>query len=310
MGILVGPGDVIDPNLVWAAKYREEGRYNHSERADHKLPPSLHRLLCQADAPLELLRETLEEYDRLKGKGDAPPTIKSPALTKPMDKISTYRDCYTHEKHVAAGFKKRGSSIPEEWYNLPAYYKGATAGFIGPGEEILWPHYSDKLDYELELAMIVGREGKNISPQNAFNHIFGFTILNDISARDMQKRETTIRLGPAKGKDFCSVIGPVITTVDEYKGSEPDLLMQAFVNDEKWSEGRSGEAHYCWGRILAHASLDEWVLPGDLFGSGTVGTGCGMELDRWIRPGDTIELKIESIGSLVNRVGERRHGVI
>ena len=310
MGILLESGQVLDPNLVWRAKYHHEGRYNFSERADHKLPPSLHQLLNCADSPLDLLQETLDEYNRLEKAGESSLLINSPALAKPMDKIATYRDCYTHEKHVAAGFKKRGTPVPEEWYNLPAYYKGATANFLGPGEEILWPHYSDQLDYELELALVIGREGKNISTAQAWNHVFGLTILNDISARDMQKRETSIRLGPAKGKDFCSVIGPVIATRDEFGGDEPDLLMQAFINGKKWSEGRSGDAHYSWAEILAHASMDEWLLPCDLFGSGTVGTGCGMELDRWIQPGDEIELKVESIGSLVNKVGGKNHGIV
>ena len=309
-GILLDEKEVLDPNLVWAAKYRCEGRYNFGERADRKLPPSLYQILNQADSPLDLFQETLEEYARLKKSGDAPTLPSSPTLTKPLDKIATYRDCYTHEKHVAAGFKKRGTSIPEEWYNLPTYYKGSNTGFIGPGEDVLWPHYSDKLDYELELALVVGREGRNISTSSALEHVFGFTILNDISARDMQKRETTIRLGPAKGKDFCSVIGPVITTMDEYKGKEPNLLMQAFVNGEMWSKGHSGEAHFSWAEILAHASMDEWILPGDLFGSGTVGSGCGMELDKWIRPGDEIELKVESIGSLINTIGEKKRGIV
>ena len=310
MGILTEAGGVLDPNRVWRAKYQREGRYNFEERADHKLPTSLYSLLNRVDDPLDLLRETLDEYAQLEKCGDAPPLVTSPELAKPLDKIATYRDCYTHEKHVAAGFKKRGSPIPEEWYSIPTYYKGATVNFIGPQEKILWPHYSEKLDYELELALIVGREGKNISVDNAWKHVFGFTILNDISARDMQKKETTIRLGPAKGKDFCSVIGPVITTADEFEEKGPDLLMQAFVNGEKWSQGRSGDAHHSWPEILAHASMDEWLLPTDLFGSGTVGTGCGMELDRWIQPGDKIELKVESIGSLVNTVGEKNHGII
>ena len=310
MGILLEGGKTLDPNLVWRRKYQREGRYNFGERADHRLPPSLHRLLNRIDAPLELLHETLDEYDRLKKSGDALALVTSPIPAKPLDKIATYRDCYTHEKHVAAGFKKRGTAIPEEWYKIPAYYKGTTTNFIGPGEDVLWPHYSDKLDYELELALVIGKEGKNISTKKAWEHVFGFTILNDISARDMQKRETTIRLGPAKGKDFCSVIGPVITTADEFGGKEPDLLMQAFVNGKKWSEGRSGDAHHSWAEILAHASMDEWLLPADLFGSGTVGTGCGMELDRWIRPGDEVELKVESIGSLVNKIGEKNHGIV
>ena len=126
--------------------------------------------------------------------------------------------------------------------------------------------------------MVVGKEGRNIKPASALEHVLGFTILNDVSARDIQAKEMSVRLGPAKGKDFCSVIGPVITTVDEFKGGEPDILMRALINGKEWSKGRSGEAKYSWGEMTAHASRDEWVLPGDFFGSGTLGGGCGLEL--------------------------------
>jgi 2-keto-4-pentenoate hydratase/2-oxohepta-3-ene-1,7-dioic acid hydratase in catechol pathway len=207
---------------------------------------------------------------------------------------------------VATGFKKRGEPIPQAWYEIPAYYKGATVGFIGPEEEILWPSYTDVLDYELELGMVIGRDGYNVKAEDAHKHIFGFTILNDISARDIQKKEMQIRLGPAKGKDFCSIIGPVIVTVDEFNSCEPNLLMTAKVNGVEWSRGYSGDIHFTWAQMIEHVSKDEWIIAGDLFGSGTVGTGCGLELDKWIKPGDVLELEIEKIGVLKNVVGKKR----
>jgi 2-keto-4-pentenoate hydratase/2-oxohepta-3-ene-1,7-dioic acid hydratase in catechol pathway len=116
----------------------------------------------------------------------------------------------------------------------------------------------------------------------------------------------TVRLGPAKAKDFCSIIGPVIVTADELESTEPNLLMTAKINGQEWSRGHSGDSHFTWAQMIEHASKDEWLLAGDFFGSGTVGTGCGLELDRWIKEGDIVELEIEKIGKLINRVGKKK----
>ena len=239
LGILLEEKDiVVDCNSVWALEFQREGRYNPYERADDSMPSSLHTILSLKENPLEELSECLglflffEKIGHFKtreGVSIALPT-KNVTLLNPLDKITSYRDFYAHEKHVATSFKKRGESLPKAWYEIPAYYKGATKGFIGPGEDILWPHYTDKLDYELELALVIGREGQNIKSFQSREHIFGFTILNDISARDIQRKEMSIRLGPAKGKDFCSVLGPVITTIDEFDSIDPNLLMTAKIN--------------------------------------------------------------------------------
>ena len=316
LGILLDDNRILDPNLCWALDYFREGRYNPFNRADDKLPSSLYSILQLKDNPLESLLESYGLFLFLEKVGD----LEFPngtsivhqlensteiSLTKPLDKISTYRDFYAHEKHVKKGFEKRKEPIPEAWYEIPAYYKGATEGFIGPNDQVLWPHYTDVLDYELELAVVIAQGGYNIKEGNALEHVFGFTILNDISARDIQKKEMSIKLGPAKGKDFCSVIGPVITTIDEFNNKEPDLLMTASVNGKEWSRGQSGDSHYSFTEMIAHASQDEWVLPADLFGSGTVGTGCGLELDKWIKPGDTVDLTVEGIGTLTNKIGNK-----
>jgi 2-keto-4-pentenoate hydratase/2-oxohepta-3-ene-1,7-dioic acid hydratase in catechol pathway len=316
LGILLDELTILDPNLVFACDFEREGRYNPRERANHYCPSSLHSLLTLKENPLEILKmaiglnlflekcETFALKDGTKYLIDL--STNKITLDAPLDKIETYRDFYAHEKHVAVGFQKRGEKIPEAWYEIPAYYKGATAGFIGHEAEILWPSYTDVLDYELELGMIIGLDGYNIRQKNAHKHIFGFTILNDISARDIQRKEMQIRLGPAKGKDFCSIIGPVITTADEFDSVEPNLLMTAKVNGVEWSRGYSGDSHFSWAEMIAHVALDEWVRAGDLFGSGTVGTGCGLELDKWIKPGDVLELEIEGIGKLINRVGKKK----
>ncbi len=317
LGILLEENEVLDPNLCYAFQSLKDGHYNPYERANDKLPSSLYDLLNLKENPLDILQKAYDLFLNFKKKGDLsfpdgkkfifPLGIGGEAkLTKPLDKISTYRDFYAHEKHVRAGFEKRKEPVPEAWYEIPAYYKGATQGFIGPHETILWPKYSNKLDYELELAAVISCSGINIKENQALKHIFGLTILNDISARDIQKKEMSIRLGPAKGKDFCSVIGPVITTMDEFNHSEPSLEMTASINGVQWSKGSSGDSRYNFQEMIAHASQDEWILPADLFGSGTVGTGCGLELDKWIQEGDQIDLSIEQIGTLTNIVGKKQ----
>jgi 2-keto-4-pentenoate hydratase/2-oxohepta-3-ene-1,7-dioic acid hydratase in catechol pathway len=316
LGIITPENTLIDANLCWQLDYQREGFANYQERSNYRLPSSLNTLLRLNDHPLEALEEAYGLFLFFQKVGinelaDGTPISfdlnneTNIRFHSPLDKIETYRDFYAHEKHVKKGFDKRKEPVPEAWYEIPAYYKGATEGFIGPEEEILWPSYTDVLDFELEMAVVIGKDGMNIKEENALDHIFGYTILNDISARDIQKKEMSIRLGPAKGKDFCSVLGPVIVTADEFDG-EPDLLMTATVNGEEWSRGQSGDSHYSWAQMIAHASREEFIVAGDLMGSGTVGTGCGLELDRWIQSGDEIDLFIDGIGHLKNKVGKKR----
>lgn len=315
LGILLDQKTILDPNLVMRLYYQDKNHRNGTERANYTLPSSLARLMQVSENPIEKLQECLQLYIDYQKKGknqthdgfSLTQTLdeKNILLKRPLDKIGTYRDFYTHEKHVQTGFKKRNEPMPEAWYEIPAYYKGATAGFIGPNDEILWPSFTDKLDYELELAIILSRDGKNIKSSSANQYIFGFTILNDVSARDIQRKEMSIRLGPSKGKDFCSVIGPVIVTFDEFNFTEPDLLMTAKINGTEWSRGQSGDSHYSFAEMIEFASRDEWLMATDLIGSGTVGTGCGLELDQWIKEGDIVELEIEKIGVLKNKVGKK-----
>jgi len=315
LGILdESTNEIIDPNFTLAIEYERMGYPNAFERADHHLPSSLSTLLNLLNDPMERLTEGLgmDEFLSILGITQSKSGIKyrykmdEVKLLCPIDNIPVYRDFYVHEKHVKKGFEKRGEPVPSEWYEMPVYYKGNPKSFIGPEEEIMWPIYTDKLDYELELAAIIGKPGKNIHKSQAMDHIFGLTILNDISARDIQKKEMKVRLGPSKGKDFCGVLGPYIVTMDEFEGVEPNLLMQAFVNGKKWSEGHSGDGNFTFAQMIEFASHEELIQAGDVIGSGTVGTGCGLELDKWIQFGDEIELVVEKIGKLKNKVGQKR----
>lgn len=220
-----------------------------------------------------------------------------------------YRDAMMHELHLQNGYdrynERNGTdlSIPPVWYEQPVYYKGNRFSFIGDGEDVIWPAYSEWMDFELELAAVIGRCGRDISKQNAPDHIFGYTILNDMSARDAQFRETSVGLGPAKGKDFDTgnILGPWILTADEVE-HPVDLKMDAYVNGERVGGGRSVASHFNFADAIAHISQSETLLPGEVIGSGTVGTGCLLELGKRLQPDDTIALKIEKIGTLTNTI--------
>lgn len=308
---------IIDLNILWQASFEKDGFYSPVSRAQNLFPSSLAAFLeLYQDRGIEKLQESLELYKKLskegvlKTKNDGEISFhltdaKNVKFAAPLDRINMYRDFYAHEKHVKKGFEKRNEPVPPAWYEIPAYYKGANTGFIGNDEIIPWPSYSDQLDYELELGVVIGRDGKNIKAKDAKKHIFGYTILNDMSARDIQRKEMAIRLGPAKGKDWCSIMGPVIVTADEFNYEEPNLLMTAAVNGDEWSRGQSGDAHFSWAEMIEHVAKDEWIRSCDFMGSGTVGTGCGLELDRWIKSGDLLELTIDKIGTLRNIVGTK-----
>lgn len=314
LGLFLDEKTIIDVNLVWQKKYEQDGFYDPTTRAHLFAPPSMSAFLkLHQDAAIERLSQTLDMYRafakagtlKTNNGGDMAFHVfdKPVKFDSPLDEIGMYRDFYAHEKHVKVGFEKRKEEVPAAWYEIPAYYKGGNTGFIGHDEIIPWPYYSQQLDYELELGLVIGRDGKNIKAKDIKKHIFGFTILNDISARDIQRKEMSIRLGPAKGKDWCSIMGPVIVTYDEFNYTEPNLLMTARVNGEEWSRGQSGDSHYSWGEMIEHCGMEEWLRATDFLGSGTVGTGCGLELDKWIKPGDLLELEIEKIGTLKNIVG-------
>ena len=220
----------------------------------------------------------------------------------PLDRVASLRDFLAFEDHVKRGAARRNGDVPSYWYEAPVYYKGNHRSLIGHEDECLWPPYTERLDFELELAMIVGREGRDLTTEAAKNHIFGFTIFNDFSARDIQMREVTAWLGPAKGKDFANSFGPCIITADEM-GAEPDLEMICRVNGEEWGRSRSSTAKWSWGQMLAHVSASEDIYPGDVYGSGTPGGCCGLDLGRELSPGDVVELEIERIGILRNTIG-------
>jgi 2-keto-4-pentenoate hydratase/2-oxohepta-3-ene-1,7-dioic acid hydratase in catechol pathway len=212
------------------------------------------------------------------------------------------RDCMAFEGHIRNSFGRLGSPVPAQIYELPIYYKGNPDTLIGHDAEVPWPAYSRYMDYELELGFVVGRAGRSLTPDEARACLFGVTIFNDFSARDAQAREMGGSLGPAKGKDFATAIGPWITTADEL--DLESLEMVARVNGEEWSRGSIGQIMWSVEELIAYASASEPLLPGELIASGTVPLGCGLELGRQLQPGDVVELEVSGVGLLRNRLGE------
>jgi 2-keto-4-pentenoate hydratase/2-oxohepta-3-ene-1,7-dioic acid hydratase in catechol pathway len=207
---------------------------------------------------------------------------------------------------VAAERELRASgrfTVPEVWYQQPLYYKANRFSVAESGKDVVWPAYSEVMDFELEIACIVGKKGKDISKVNAEDHIFGYTIYNDFSARDAQILESPGMLGPAKSKDFDDsiILGPVIVTKDEL--DDPySLRMQARVNGETWCDSNSSTIHWKFSDMIAHISKSETLHPGEVIGSGTVGFGCGLEHLRFLNDGDIVELEVEKIGVISNKV--------
>lgn len=234
----------------------------------------------------------------------AGPPVVGARLRAPL-RPRSLRDFLTFEGHLVNVMSRLGRSIAPEWYEVPGYYKGMPDTVIGPDDEIPWPAYSDRLDHELELAAVIGRPGCDIPRERALEHIFGWTIWNDLSARDVQARELPLSMGPGKAKDWdgSNVLGPCIVTADELDGR--DLAMSVRVNGETWGSARSSGMHHGFDVLIAYASQAQVLHPGEVFGSGTASGGSGIELDRWLKPGDVIEMEIEGIGILRNRIGRR-----
>ncbi|MDE2127295.1 MAG: fumarylacetoacetate hydrolase family protein [Armatimonadetes bacterium] len=227
----------------------------------------------------------------------------------------SFRDFYAFEQHVVAARRNRGLEMVAEWYDAPAFYFSNPAGLIGPGESVVWPEETQALDFELELAAVIGVECRDLSASAADEVIAGFTVLNDWSARDIQKHEMKVGLGPAKGKDFCTSLGPWLVTPDELapfthrhatRGCTYSMRMTAAVNGKQISAGNSGEMRWTFAELIERASSCATLQVGDVIGSGTVGTGCITEFPTgtwpWLQQGDVVTLEVEGIGRLENRL--------
>ncbi len=290
--------------------------------AAEPLPATLLELLHAGEEVRAYLQRLIAGLDgenllHLKGAARRPVAYEPHRvrLYPPLPRPLSLRDFYAFEAHVKTAHEARGRQVPDEWYRFPVFYFSNANAIFGPDEPIPYPASSQALDFELEVACVIGRAGRDIPAQQAADHIFGYTIFNDWSARDIQRQEMKVGLGPAKGKDFASSLGPWIVTPDELAGKATDrpgvydLHMAARVNGAERSRGNWKEIHYSFADMIARASADTYLLPGEVLGSGTVGSGSLLELTGgegpWLQPGDVVELEIEQLGLLRNVVAQR-----
>ncbi len=240
-------------------------------------------------------------------------------LLAPVPHPASMRDGYAFRQHVLTARRNRGLEMIPEFDQFPVFYFTNHQAVFGPGEIKVQELHLQKLDYELEVAIVIGKKGRNISAKQADEHIFGYMIMNDWSARYLQMEEMKLNLGPAKGKDFATSIGPYLVTRDELlnssklkmsgKGEVLDAKMKAFINDKRYSEGNVNQMDWTFAQIIERASYGVTLFPGDVIGSGTVGTGCLLELNGskvtdnlWLKPGDKVRLEVDSLGVLENQI--------
>lgn len=224
----------------------------------------------------------------------------------PMPRL--IRDFMGFEQHLRNIYPRLGREIPAEWFAMPVYYKGNPASVGAHGDHVEIPAYGDgQLDFEFEVAAVIGRGGRDIAEEDALAHIAGFTIYDDFSARGIQNREMSVGLGPAKGKDFdgAHVLGPWLVTADEV-GDPYALAMRATVNGREWTTGSTGDLHWSFEQMIAHASRSETLQSLEVFGSGTVGGGSAAEVGETLRAGDIVELTVDRLGTLTNTVAATR----
>ena len=294
VGILRDAGDILDPAAVWDVSFGP-------------FPKDVITLLLSHEAR-EFCETLLARPERADG---VILHANDVLLLAPLLRPNSFRDFYAFEEHVRRARARRGLGVPEEWYRFPAFYFSNHSAIFGPGQGIPFPKETQALDFELEIGCVIGRAGHDIPAEEAGSHIAGYCVLNDWSARDIQREEMAVGLGPAKGKDFATSIGPALVTPDEIEsarsGKGYDLAMVARRNGVTLSRGSWATIHWSFEEMIARASRDVWLYPGDLLGSGTVGGGSILELGSdesggWLKAGDRCDLEIERLGVLSNHL--------
>ncbi|MAM63200.1 fumarylacetoacetate hydrolase family protein [Maritimibacter sp. UBA3975] len=258
-------------------------------------------------------------------KGSTQVSLDDVRLMAPIEPPPQMRDCLCFETHLIQAFKQarklRASqmpdpeaaeremeeqgilSVPQTFYDQPIYYKANRFSVVGHEHDVIWPGYSNFMDFELEFGVYIGKPAKDVKKADAMDHVFGYTIFNDFTARDAQTAEMGGSLGPAKGKDFdtANPMGPCLVTADEF-GDPYDKTMICRVNGEEWGRGSTSTMHWSFADLIEHISASETIRSGEFLGSGTVGNGCGLEHMRFLKPDDVVELEVEGIGVLRNRL--------
>jgi fumarylacetoacetate (FAA) hydrolase len=302
------PSRWLDLEPVRRSQVQTDPRLAHNS-ALHRQPLTTLDALLARGLRVAALGELVEAVD-------AEPALQAEDLEfgPPILQPPSLRDFYAFEGHVRTMWERRGGTVPEAWYRIPIFYFSNVSEVRGQDEPVWRPAASRELDYELEVAALIDTPVHDLTASHGEEAIGGYLVFNDWSARDLQREETTVRLGPAKGKDFAASIGPWLVTPDELadtrEGNGYDLEMGAAVNGVEISRGTWADAQFSFGAMIERASADVRLRPGDLIGSGTVGTGCLLEVKderfgRWLEPGDVVSLTIERLGTLTTPIVER-----
>jgi 2-keto-4-pentenoate hydratase/2-oxohepta-3-ene-1,7-dioic acid hydratase in catechol pathway len=288
---------VIDLAVAERIRLEKKGATHEAARrlATALFPSSMTAAIALGDEFLEAAKRAIEAAPE-----EAVMPLSDQPLLSPLDP-PLGRDFTAFIQHVQNMSARQGQPVFKEFFQRPPYFKMNALAIIGHEQEVPWPNYTEHMDYELELGLVIGKSGRNLRPQEALAHLFGITILNDFSARDVQGPEMSSGFGPSKSKDFATALGPWITTRDEVDLTNLDMV--ARVNGEEWSRGSSSALTWKIEELIAYASKGETIWPGEVLGSGTVGTGSGAEHGKKLQPGDVVELEIEGIGILRNRIG-------
>jgi fumarylacetoacetate (FAA) hydrolase len=312
-----------------SAQGNEVGLYHQGAiyplaRIDNSLPQDMGNFLRNWDRNADHAREILNAIDTGKYAELSIPYDES-LLRAPVPNPTSCRDGYAFRQHVEAARRNRGVPMIPEFDQYPIFYFTNHNAVQGPGEIRCMPDHFEKLDFELEAAVVLGKKGRNIKAEDADDYIAGYMVMNDMSARRLQMEEMLLNLGPAKGKDFTTVIGPWLVTPDEleayrtspkpgHTGRSYQLAMRGFVNGIQVSEGSVADMDWTFAEIIERCAYGADVFPGDVIGSGTVGTGCFLELngtgklnnpdyqEQWLQEGDVVEMEIEGLGRLRNTI--------
>jgi fumarylacetoacetate (FAA) hydrolase len=311
-GIIYGDSTILDLEILlgWAAR-------NATTLPSLLRPGTVLQLLQQEREGMAAVRAALVTAEQarledLRAENGLVHERADVSLLAPVPDAPSFRDFYTFEQHVKAARARRGAQMIPEWYQIAVFYFSNTSELYGPLEPVPYPRLSHEVDFELEMAAVVGRAGRDISADEAPDYIAGYMVLNDWSARDLWRQEQVLNMGPAKGKDFATSVGPYLVTPEELadrrigqgKDEGYDLAMLGRINGDQLSQDNAKNMYYTFPQMLERASEHVRLRPGDIIGSGTCGTGCilelGTERHRWLLPGDVVELEIERLGSLSN----------
>jgi len=310
IGAVLGDGHYADLQSGYRALLVAEGMAQAAavRLSEAAIPADMVAFIENGSFALEAAQKTV---DWINSHGQTAPDgvrlVHGPAEVKllaPLPRPPLIRDFMAFEGHLKNIFPKLGREIPPQWYELPVYYKGNPSAVGADGDVVTMPSYAKSLDFEFEFAAVIGPGGINIPRERAMSHIYGYMIYNDFSAREMQQREMSVGLGPAKGKDFSGahVFGPWLVTSDEITDVY-DLTMTATVNGKPWTKTSSGTMHWRFDQMIEHASMDEMLVAGEIFGSGTVEGGSAAEVGSSLSHGDQVVLSIDRLGTLSNTVG-------